>query len=113
MFSENKIDKEEYDKKTKENISQWEKTLSVYNDVEIFAEKHPLITKEEVNELKELQQQKSFAGNSVGKKDLENTKKINAKQTEMELVLGYELQIVNIKCSISFQKIYEVNIILI
>ena len=105
QFSENKIDKEEYDKKTKENISQWEKTLSVYNDVESFTEKHPLITKEEVNELKELQQQKSFAGNSVGKKDLENTKKINAKQTEMELVLGYELQIVNIKCSISFQKI--------
>ena len=105
QFSENKIDKEEYDKKTKENISQWEKTLSVYNDVEGFTEKHPLITKEEVNELKELQQQKSFAGNSVGKRDLENTKKINAKQTEMELVLGYELQIVNIKCSISFQKI--------
>ena len=82
QFSENKIDKEEYDKKTKENISQWEKTLSVYNDVESFTEKHPLITKEEVNELKELQQQKSFAGNSVGKKDLENTKKINARQTE-------------------------------
>ena len=83
QFSENKIDKEEYDKKTKENISQWEKTLSVYNDVESFTEKHPLITKEEVNELKELQQQKSFAGNSVGKKDLENTKKINARQTEI------------------------------
>ncbi|VDG82165.1 Fibronectin type III domain [Capnocytophaga ochracea] len=105
QFSENKIDKEEYDKKTKENISQWEKTLSVYNDVESFTEKHPLITKEEVNELKELQQQKSFAGNSVGKRDLENTKKINAKQTEMELVLGYELQIVNTKCSINLQKI--------
>ena len=83
QLSENKIDKEEYDKKTKENISQWEKTLSVYNDVESFTEKHPLITKEEVNELKELQQQKSFAGNSVGKKDLENTKKINARQTEI------------------------------
>ena len=82
QLSENKIDKEEYDKKTKENISQWEKTLSVYNDVESFTEKHPLITKEEVNELKELQQQKSFAGNSVSKKDLENTKKINARQTE-------------------------------
>ena len=83
QLSENKIDKEEYDKKTKENISQWEKTLSVYNDVESFTEKHPLITKEEVNELKELQQQKSFAGNSVGKKDLENTKKINERQTEI------------------------------
>ena len=83
QLSENKIDKEEYDKKTKENISQWEKTLSVYNDVESFTEKHPLITKEEVNELRKLQQQKSFAGNSVGKKDLENTKKINARQTEI------------------------------
>ena len=83
QLSENKIDKEEYDKKTKENISQWEKTLSVYNDVESFTEKHPLITKEEVNELKELQQQKSFAGNSVGKRDLENTKKINERQTKI------------------------------